>query len=122
MPHEKDIERLFEQYINECQFVKRLRPETIRISSESFHYFKKIVPEVTSLTDLSTEMVTVFFKRLQTRERIAGKGIKKIGVKDSTLLAYGNRLKTFFKWLAERKHIGSNPFDNLQLPRPSFVH
>jgi site-specific recombinase XerD len=111
----------FNNYINECQFVKRLRPETIRSSKEAFKHFKKIVPEISSLDDLSPACITVFFKRLQTRERLVGKGVKKVGIKDSTLLSYANRLKTFFKWLAERKYIDSNPFDSLRLPQPAFV-
>lgn len=115
------LDEHFNNYINECQFVRRLRPETIRSSKESFKYFKKLVPEVSSLVDLSPAMITVFFKRMQTRERIVGKGTKKIGVKDSTLLTYATRLKTFFNWLTERKHIDSNPFDTLQLPTPTFV-
>ena len=115
------LDEHFNNYINECEFVRRLRPETLRSSKESFKYFKKVVPEVSSLADLTPAIITVFFKRLQTRERLVGKGVKKVGVKDSTILTYANRLKTFFKWLTERKHIESNPFDSLQLPNPSFV-
>jgi site-specific recombinase XerD len=115
------LQQLFDEYVNECEFVKRLRPETIRSSKESFRHFKAIVPEVSSLADISPEIITVFFKRLQTRERLIGKGVKKIGVKDSTILTYGSRLKTFFKWLTYRKYIDSSPFDSLQLPRPSFI-
>ena len=115
------LQHLFELYINECQFVKRLRPQTIRTSKEAFNHFTKIVPEVSNLSEVSPEMVTVFFKRLQTRERIVGRDSRKTGIKDSTVIAYAGRLKTFFKWLKERKYTDSNPFDVLILPQPQFI-
>lgn len=79
------------------------------------------MPEIYSLADLSPEVITVFFKRLQTRVRVVGKEKKCVGIKDSSVLSYANRLKTFFKWLVERNHLMSNPFSNLPLPHPSFV-
>jgi len=100
--------------------VRRLRPETIRSSKYSFAHFIRIVPEVSTLADISPNMVTVFFKRLQTRERIIGKCQKKVGIKDSTVTCYAGKLKSFFKWLYERKLISSNPFDNLYLPKPTY--
>ena len=117
----QSLKEHFENYISECQFVKRLRPETIRSSKEAFNHFLKMVPEVSTLSDISPDMVTVFFKRLQTRERIVGKQGKRVGIKDSTVVSYAGKLKTFFKWLKERKYIDSNPFDVLRLPQPIFI-
>lgn len=117
----KTLDEHFKNYINECQFVRRLRSETIRSSVQSFNHFRKIVPEASNLSDITPELVTVFFKRLQTRERMVGKDNKVVGIKDSTLVSYAGRLKTFFKWLVERKYITSNPFDTLRLPQPTFV-
>jgi site-specific recombinase XerD len=117
----QSLKEYFENYINECQYVKRLRPETMKSSKEAFNHFVRIMPEISSLDEITHSVITVFFKRLQTRERIVGKGIKVVGIKDSTLSAYAGRLKTFFKWLKERKYIDENPFDNLRLPNPVFV-
>ena len=111
----------FENYINECQYVKRLRPETMRSSKEAFNHFIRIMPEITSVNEINHSVITVFFKRLQIRERIVGKGTKVVGIKDSTLGAYASRLKTFFKWLREHKYIEENPFDTIQLPSPKFT-
>jgi site-specific recombinase XerD len=111
----------FENYINECTYVKRLRPATIKSSKDAIKHLKKIMPEIESLEDITTATITIFFKRMQTRERIVGKGTTVTGVRDSTLLAYGGRLKTFFRWLKDRKYIENNPFDSLLLPSPSFT-
>ena len=81
------LQEHFENYANECEFVKRLRPATIRGSKEAFAHFVRMMPEVTVPTDISHSMITTFFKRLQTRERIVGKGTKVVGIKDSTLRA-----------------------------------
>jgi site-specific recombinase XerD len=117
----KTLHEHFENYISECQYVKRLRPATINTSKDAFAHLIRIMPEIKSLEDVTHSMITVFCKRLQTRERIVGKGIKVIGVKDSTVLCNINRLRTFFRWLKDRKHIEVNPFDDLHLPSPTFV-
>jgi site-specific recombinase XerD len=116
-----NIQEHFDNYMSECQYVKRLRPATIKTSREAFNHFTRIMPEISALEDVSPSVITVFFKRLQTRERIIGKGTKVIGLKDSTLLAYASRLKSFFKWLRDRRHIDENPFETLKFPRPVFV-
>lgn len=110
----------FENYISECQYVKRHRPATLKTSGDAFRHLLKLLPEIEDLEDLTPEMVTLFCKRLQTRERIIGKGRRIVGVRDSTVLSYVNRLKTFFKWLVDRRHIQSNPFDTIIPPVPSF--
>lgn len=117
----QSLEESFNVYINECQFVKRLRPETIRGSKEAIKHFLKLMPELLSMSELTTETVTLFFKRLQTRERVVGKGTKKMGIKDSTAMSYAGRLKTFFKWLTERHYIDYNPFEHLSFPRPAYI-
>ncbi|MBS1683219.1 MAG: tyrosine-type recombinase/integrase [Bacteroidetes bacterium] len=111
----------FENYINECLYVRRLRPASIKSSKDAYKQFLKIVPEITCLSDVSPELVTVFFKRLQERERIVGKDKIRKGVKDATVAHYANRLKTFFQWLKQHRHINDNPFETLKLPKPVFV-
>ena len=39
-PINQDIQTLFSLYIDECRYVVRLRPETIRSSEEAFRHFK----------------------------------------------------------------------------------
>ena len=115
------LQEHFENYVNECQYVKRLRPATMRTSTEAFRHFTRTMPEISMAHEVTHSIITTFFKRLQTRERTIGKGTKVVGIKDSTLLAYSSRLKSFFKWLREHKYIEESPFDNLRLPSPQFV-
>lgn len=111
---------LFDNYMNECEYVRRLRPATLRASIYAFTQFTEVMPEVISVGDLSPETITVFFKRLHTRERFIGKKNKVSGIKDSTLLFYASRLKTFFRWLVSRQYLPSNPLDGMKLPTPVF--
>jgi integrase/recombinase XerD len=80
-----------------------------------------MMPEVSYPEQLSPGMITTFFKRLQTRERIIGKKEKRVGIKDSTLKTYGNRLKMFFKWLTTHRIIDTNPFNEIKMPQPVFT-
>lgn len=111
---------LFRQYIEECRYVRNLRPESLRSSDGAFRFFTTIVPEVVYVTDVTPEVITLFFKRIQTRERTKGKQ-KVIGIKDSTLTSYGGRLKAFCKWLVTHGHLASNPFDKVTMPRPTYT-
>lgn len=112
------LDELFEDYINECRFVKRLRPESLRSSTEAFKHFIRMVPEVSTSSDISSEVLSVFFKRLQARQRIVGRNTIKTGVKDTTVASYAGKLRTFFNWLQSRQYIKVNPFNGLSLPRP----
>jgi site-specific recombinase XerD len=79
------------------------------------------MPEIDTVKDVTAELVIVFFKRIQTRERIVGKGILKVGLKNSTLRTYARRLKSFFKWLVIREVISNNPFDSIALPQAEYI-
>ncbi|MCW3128267.1 MAG: integrase/recombinase XerC [Bacteroidetes bacterium] len=111
----------FENYINECTYGKRLRPATIKASKEAYRQFARVVPEIETSEDVTPAVLTVFFQRLQTRERTVGRDTKVTGIKDVTIRAYAGRLKTFFKWLKDRKHISDNPFDTFKIPTPQFT-
>lgn len=116
----KDIQMLFDEYIQECQFSSRLRLETIRGYKEAFHQFSKVMPEVTTIQSLTAEMMTVFFKRLQTRSRIVGKHTVKVGIKDSTVKTYWSKLNSFFTWLFTKKLIRENPLRSIKPPQPVY--
>ena len=116
----KDIKKLFEEYINECQFSKRLRPETLRGYKAVFKTFSKIMPEVISTKELTKEMMDAFFKRIETRERPVGKKIIKTGVKNSTIYTYWSKLNCFCLWLFINGHIIGNPLENIKPPEPVY--
>jgi site-specific recombinase XerD len=117
MSKEKSMQELYEQYIAECEYTTRLRPESIRGYKAVFKLFIQLMPEVTSPRFLNSEMVVLFFKRLQERTRKVGRDTYKKGVRDTTILTYWNKLSAFFAWLHRKGYINEHPFHKLKPPR-----
>lgn len=115
----KTIDQLFEEYIQQCQYMGKLRPETLRGYRACFRTLQKICPD-TSLENLSPTKMTDFFRKLEKRERIVGKGILKTGIKNSTVATYRNKLDRFFKWLRVNKHIQLDPFLGIPYPDVNY--
>src|SRR3989344_5450844 len=91
----KNLQNLFGEYVDECRYSTQLRPETIRGYRESFRHFSNLMPDVVSADLLSPEIMTKFFKTLQTRVRFVGYGnnrVEKVGVKASTIKTYWSKL------------------------------
>lgn len=114
-----DIRTLFQQYIWECEFSQKLRPETLRGYSEVFTLFLKILPDV-QLNDLNTYTITNFFKILNERKRIVGKGKIRVGIRKSTVATYWSKLNSFFNWLEKHEHIERNPFSQMIYPKVTY--
>jgi len=115
-----DLSHLFEEYITECQFTRRLSSETLRGYKSVFSLLLLVVPEITSSLSLTPDMMNEFFKRLQTRERKIGKGVIKSGVRCSTIRTYWHKLNCFFMWLRVNKHIANNPLQNIKPPEAIY--
>jgi len=115
----RDLETLFKEFLYECEYVKRVRPETLKGYIHSFKIFRKLVPGI-SHDQLSTELITSFFRTLQERKRMVGNGIIKVGVKTSTIASYWSKLNVFFAWLKDNGHVATNPFQYLKYPIPSY--
>jgi len=120
MVNNKNLQQLFEEFIKECRFSSGLRPETIRGYSDVFRHFLAIMPEVTNTGSLTTEMITEFFKRLQTRQRIVGRATIKIGVRKSTIKTYWSKLNSFFEWLVQNKSLEENPLKKIKPPQQVY--
>jgi len=112
------LDELFNQFIRECQYVKRLRPATLKGYKASYVLLKKL--SRVTIDSLTTEVLTDFFSVMQTRTRIVGRGIEKTGVKDSTVATYARKLNIFFEWLIREKHIFENPIKKLPKYRPVY--
>ena len=115
----KTVQQLFEEFLYESEFVKRVRPETLKGYSQTFKTFTKLTPGLT-LTTITTSTITNFFKTLQERKRFVGKGQIRKGIKNSTVATYWCKLNVFFKWLFIHKLIAKNPFKSLSYPTPSY--
>lgn len=105
MHNEKNLQQLCDDFINECQYSSRLRSETIRGYKEALQVFVKVMPEITVANLLTTDMIVQYFKRLQTRERLVGRGTIKVGVKNSTIKTYYTKINSFLEWLLRNKII-----------------
>jgi len=115
----KSIHQLFEEFIYEAQFAKRVRAETIQGYKNTFQLFKKLTPDLT-LDSINTHSVVRFFKLLQERKRIVGKGQIRCGVKKSTIATYWCKLNVYFEWLTSNGYIKENPFKEMKYPAPSY--
>lgn len=115
----KDLPQLFDEFMFECEFLKKSTPETLRGYRQAFNLFMKLQPNV-SLDLLSTQALIQFFKILDQRKRIVGKGTIKIGVKKSTIATYWTKLNSFFGWLKMKQLIKENPLSELRYPTPVY--
>ncbi len=110
----------FEDYARECQFTRRLRPDTIRGYREVFRHFANMMPEVITPQELDPEIITLFFQRLDERERNVGKDMKVRGVKDSTIRTYWSKLRSFFAWLRQKGIIAKDPLEGIRPPQAEY--
>jgi integrase len=79
----------------------------------------KIQPEA-SLDSLAPSMVIQFFKILDQRKRLVGRGVIKTGIRKSTVATYWSKLNSFFEWLKIKGYIQNNPFNELPYPTPVY--
>jgi integrase len=114
---EKDLKGLFEEFIREQEFVKCLRPETLRGYRHIFEAFIRIMPTIVTAEDITTTALVEFYKRLKTRVRIVGKNTERTGVKQSTVLTYRQKLRLFFEWLRIKGYLAVNPFNGVPFPK-----
>lgn len=119
-PITPQLEKLFTDYISECQFSMCLRSETIRGYVAVFRLFSRVMPEVSSTEELTTEMLNSFFKRIKTRQRIVGKNTIKTGVKSSTIKTQYSKLIVFFQWLCQKGYLDQNPLKSIKAPQVNY--
>jgi site-specific recombinase XerD len=115
----KDIHQLFAEFMVECDYARKLRPETTRGYKAVFQLFLKIMPEIVNTNSLTPELLNEFFKRIEIRPRKVGKAIKS-GVKKSTIKTQWSKLNVFFVWLCKRDYITENPLKHIKAPRPNY--
>ncbi|MEM7085241.1 MAG: site-specific integrase [Bacteroidota bacterium] len=119
MPQE--IDQLFEMYISECRYTKRLSPQTIKGYGEVFSTFLKILPEFSSVEQLNPSLVTEFFRRISVRKRSVGNTIK-TGIRESTISTYYNKLMAFFRWLELNDYIKFGSISNKVARPPAPIY
>lgn len=115
----KNIDQAFEEFILEAEFVRKVRPDTLRGYRLSFKLLTNLV-SVQTPVEISPSHLMEFFKLLQERKRIVGAGIVKTGIKNSTAASHWTKLNMFFKWLVMKGYISENPFRTLKYPTSSY--
>lgn len=116
----KTLEKLFDQYIQICQYSLRRRPATIKSYKDSYKQLTKLIPQIVAPYHLTTTHMNEFFKILQTRKRIVGRGMVKVGVKNNTIASYWSKLNPFFVWLESQGYIDKNPLKDIPKPREIY--
>ena len=109
------MQSLHKQFIDEQRFATRLSSVTLRGYEQSFALLEEVMPNL-SVQELTPAIMTEFFRRLEIRTRTVGRGIKKVGVKKSTIATYRSKLNCFFAWLEIKGHIAQNPFSVMRYP------
>lgn len=113
---DSQLQHLFNRYLTDCEYTKRLRPQTIKGYRDVFNNFQTMVPEVMCAEDIRPHLVGEFFRRLGTKKRQVGNQIK-IGVKPSTTDTYYRKLMAFFNWLENNGYIPEKSISN-KIARP----
>lgn len=116
----RDLQELFGEYINEREYSAGLRPATIKGYKAVFYHFSTMMPEITTVNLLTREVLVEFFKRIKTRTRIVGRDTPKVGLEDSTVKTYGNKLNAFFVWLVQKELVLKNPLEGITLKYPEY--
>ncbi|OQP67865.1 tyrosine-type recombinase/integrase [Niastella populi] len=116
----KDLQQLFNEFMYECEYVRKVRPETLRGYKQTFDTFYKLMPSI-GIESITPSSMIQFFKILQERKRVVGRGLIKVGIKKSTAATYWSKLNSFFEWLKVRKYIKNNPFEVMEYPVPEYV-
>ena len=116
----KELQSLFRDYIDYCVITKELSPQTVRGYKEVGTLFFKIMPEVKYVEDLSHDVITKFFQRLNNRKRLIGREYVIRDIKPSTKRTYGSKLHSFFDWLMLRGDLMKNPITKGDLPKPDY--
>lgn len=115
----QSLQHLHQEFMNECRYASKLSPETLRGYQAGFDLLIKLMPNI-EMTTICSKMIIEFFRRLENRERVVGKGQIKKGVKKTTIATYRSKLNKFFDWLARKGHLGTNPFREMEYPAVSY--
>lgn len=108
-----------DEFLFECQYAQKLQPNTLKGYRNVLELFMKLNPDIT-LKEINSRLVVTFFNRLETRERVVGKGVIKTGIKLSTVATYRGKLNPFFSWLKNKGYIADNPFDFIAYRSPRY--
>ena len=107
------ITNYYNVYLEEAECVKGHKKETIKSGRSVFKTFMNLMPEISTLEELTPVIIKEFFKRLHRRVKSENREIK-----HSTIYTYYMRLNPFFEWLEFQGYIPRGSLHN-QVPTPT---
>lgn len=113
------LKALHERFVAEQRFTGRRSTATLRGYRQCFATLMALMPTLTA-SQLSAAAMTEFFRRLESRPRLVGKGLERVGVKTSTIATYRSKLGRFFQWLESQGEVVANPFVSMAYPRVDY--
>jgi len=117
----KELNYLFnEEFLPRCRHIKKMSEVSIRGYKSAFELLVNLMPEVVYPEDLTPNILTKFFQKLNTRPRIVGRGKERIGIKKSTVATYWSKLNKFFRWLVDNEHMKKSPLSNDDYPTVEY--
>jgi site-specific recombinase XerD len=116
-----NLKILFDEFVHQQTFTGKKRPATIEGYKAAFRLLTELMPEANIQTVQNYQLLNKFFEKLETRERVIGRGRIVTGVKASTVGTYYSKLNAFFKWLKNKEHIKVNPFTQLSPPDVEYL-
>lgn len=116
------LEKLFKEYVLECNYTRGLSPETIKSYTHVFNTFIKVMPEISAPEYLTKHSLNLFYERLGTRERVVGKNIVSGKLKQSTIKTYYSKLVAFFRWMERNNYLDLGFSDAIvKPPEPKYT-
>jgi site-specific recombinase XerD len=117
-----NLKQLHMEFMAYSEFSRRLSPATLRSYRAAFALLLRRYPELT-IEDITSASLMEFFRWLESRPRIVGKGEIRQGVRKSTIATYWMKLSKFFGWLEKRGLLGVNPLragGEMEFPRVRY--
>lgn len=106
------INYYFQVYLEEAEYVRGIRKETLISYQSLMKTFFRRMPELSLLEDLTPTTVKEFFKRTHREAKVKNKTIK-----NSTIYTYHSKLNAFFGWLENQHYISRGSLYNV-IPKP----
>jgi len=102
-----DITNLCEQFCDYSAFIRGYTPDTIRRYRTTVHLLRARTG-ISEIEECTEERLREFFYRGRAEHHWAA----------NSFVTFHKSLAVFFRWCVEQGHLGSNPTDRIEVPRP----
>ena len=113
------LTNLHDEFLAEQRYASRRAASTLRGYRQSFALLTALMPGL-QLEQLTPQTMAEFFRRLDSRRRLVGRGHERRGVKASTIATHRSKLGRYLAWLTAHGHLRENPFASMPYPRVEY--